>query len=103
LLPEVWVEAVEGELVVTRLRPSVLPVLRYRTGDAGEVRADACACGYHGLTITGLTGRSACLFHRPDGVEVDAWRLAVVLKYSRLRGFRLTQDGPESFRLEVAG
>jgi hypothetical protein len=89
LLPEVWVESVAGELVVTRLRPSVQPVLRYRTGDAGRVSPDACACGYHGLTITGFTGRSACSFRRPDGLEVDAWRLAVVLKYSRLRVFRL--------------
>ena len=42
-------KSVEGELVVTRLRESVLPLLRYRTGDAGEVerrvRAGAATAG----------------------------------------------------------
>jgi len=33
---------------------------------------------------------------------VDAWRLAVVLKYTRLGAFRLSQDGPQEFRLQVA-
>jgi phenylacetate-CoA ligase len=101
LLPDVFVEESEGELLLTRLRRSVLPLLRYRTGDAGRLVSDHCACGYHGLSIVGFTGRSVCLFERPDGTKVDAWRLVAVLKYTRLRAFRLTQGGPQDFCLEM--
>src|SRR6185503_9413810 len=51
LLPDVWVEEVEGELVLTRLRESVLPLLRYRTGDRGRVTDGDCRCGRRGRSI----------------------------------------------------
>jgi phenylacetate-CoA ligase len=103
LLPEVWLESVEGDLVVTRMRESVLPLLRYLPGDRGEVRADACACGYRGPSIVGLSGRRACAFVAPDGREVDAWQLAWAFQHHPLDGFRLTQESVEAFRLEMAG
>lgn len=103
LLPDVFVEESNGELLVTRLRSSVLPLLRYRTGDPGRVVEDHCGCGYHGLTIEGFVGRGVCLFERPDGVKVDAWRLVSALKYTRLRSFRLTQEGPRDFLMEIGG
>jgi phenylacetate-CoA ligase len=101
LVPDVWVESVAGELVVTRLRPSVLPLLRYRTGDHGEVARDACACGYHGWSITCFAGRRECTFLAPDGREADAWKLAWLFKHYPLDSFRLTQRGAEEFELEL--
>ena len=103
LLPDAWVESVDGELVVTRLRESILPLLRYRTGDRGEVRPDDCRCGYGGVSIEGLTGRRACAFFTPGGREVDAWQLAWVFRRHPLDGFRLTQEAPDAFRLETTG
>lgn len=101
LLPEVWVEAVGGELVLTRLRESVLPLLRYRTGDRGGVVDGGCRCGRSGRSIVGFTGRRECLFRTPDGGGVDAWRLAWLFKHYPLRGFRLTQRSPDAFLLEL--
>ena len=103
LLPDVFVESVAGELVVTRLRESVLPLLRYRTGDTGQVAPETCACGQRGFSVVGLAGRRACRFATPDGRTVDAWRLAWVFQHHPLDGFRLTQEAPERFRLETAG
>ena len=103
LLPDVWVESVDGELVVTRLRQSVLPLVRYRTGDRGWVSPDDCRCGYRGFSIHGLAGRSACSFRTPAGRDVDAWQLAWVFQHEPLAGFRLSQEGPEEFRLEMTG
>src|SRR5262249_58428732 len=51
LIPDVWVEGLAGELVVTRLRAGALPLLRYRTGDAGDIPADPCASGRAGPPI----------------------------------------------------
>ena len=101
LLPDVWVESLMGELVVTRLRPSLVPLLRYRMGDAGQVAFDECDCGYRGLTISGFSGRRACEFVGPDGDRVDAWKLARLFKHRALDGFRLTQVDRCEFCLEL--
>ena len=103
MVPDFWVESIAGDIVVTRLRPGLVPLLRYRTGDHGEVRRDDCACGYHGWSIIGLAGRHACIFVRPDGAEVDAWQLAWVFKHTPLSDFRVTQASPDCFLVEVAG
>jgi phenylacetate-CoA ligase len=102
LLPDVWVESEDGELLVTRLRDSVLPLLRYRVGDRGRVRVGCCGCGHRGLTITGLSGRRACSFVTPDGRAVDAWQLAWALQHHPLDRFRLVQQTRGVFRLETA-
>ena len=101
LAPDVWVESIEGDLVVTRLRESVLPLLRYRTGDRGTVRRDACPCGFHGWSIEGFEGRRACAFTTPDGATVDAWQLAFIFKHFGLGQFRLVQLAPQRFRLAL--
>lgn len=103
LAPDVWLEPGLEEVVVTRLRPSVLPLLRYRPGDSGTVRRDACRCGFHGWTLEGFGGRGACHFLTPAGRAVDAWQLAWVFKHHALRAFRLTQVEVERFELELAG
>ncbi|MCY1032959.1 coenzyme synthetase [Corallococcus sp. BB11-1] len=101
LAPDVWLEPDGAEVVVTRLRPGVLPLLRYQPGDTGTVSRDACACGFHGWTLTGFGGRGACAFHTPTGRSVDAWSLAWVFKHHPLRAFRLTQVSWEGFTLEL--
>jgi phenylacetate-CoA ligase len=109
LSPDVWVESLPpressagpGELVVTRLRPSALPLLRYRTGDSGIVSFETCPCGRRGWTIAGFEGRRACRFVDPSGGDVDAWQLAWLFKHHALDEFRLTQRGTSDFLLEV--
>jgi len=101
LTPEVWVEVEAGEVLVTRLRDSALPLLRYRTGDRARLVEGVCDCGRRGWSLLELAGRRACLFVRPDGVPVDAWGLAWLFKQVPLHGFRLVQTGPRAFRLEL--
>lgn len=43
--------AADGELVVTDLDNRLTPMLRYATGDLGEVRERACLCGRAGLML----------------------------------------------------
>jgi phenylacetate-CoA ligase len=103
LHPDVWVESVEGRIVVTRLRPSVLPLLRYRTEDDGAVVDESCRCGYRGRSVVGFRGRRACRFVTPDGRGVDAWALASVFKHQPLAAFQVSQVGPRRFRVAVSG
>ncbi|MBS2030317.1 MAG: phenylacetate--CoA ligase family protein [Deltaproteobacteria bacterium] len=101
LSPDVHVESVNGELVVTRLRESVLPLLRYLPGDRGDVQQLLCPCGLAGSSIVGLSGRSACRFVRPDGVDIDAWSLAWIFKHHALRAFQLIQRERERERFTL--
>jgi len=102
LVPDVWVESVDGVLAVTRLRASVLPLLRYLPGDRGAVDHEPCRCGHRGPSIVGLSGRRACTFVTPDGRSVDAWQLAWAFQHHPLDGFRLTQRTATDFRLDLA-
>jgi len=102
LAPDVWVESVESELVVTRLRPSAMPLLRYKTGDRGRVGFERCACGLRGWSISGFTGRRACWFENPRGEKVDAWQLAWLFKQFALTEFQMTQECPSRFLVEIA-
>ena len=101
LHPDVSVRSRDGWLDVTRLRDSPLPLVRYRTGDRGEVVEVPCACGAPGPSIVGFGGREACPFVRPDGTTVDAWTLAWLFKDIPLVGFQLAQVGRQDFHLAL--
>jgi phenylacetate-CoA ligase len=45
-------EVCDGELVITTLCREAMPLLRYRTRIACEMKSDKCACGRTGATIT---------------------------------------------------
>jgi phenylacetate-CoA ligase len=101
LHPDAWVEEVDGELAVTRLRDSPLPLLRYKTGDRGGVVDGPCPCGARGRSIVAFTGREPFAFRTPDGREVDAWALSWLFKDIPLTRFELAQIGPERFTLRL--
>lgn len=53
-----------GDLVITDLRNRVFPLIRYRTGDRGILRAESCRCG-----------RALPLMEQPQGRTTDVIRL----------------------------
>jgi phenylacetate-CoA ligase len=99
LHPDVRVESIHGELAVTRLRDSPLPLVRYLTGDRGEILDGACSCGVTGRSVIGFGGRRACAFLRADGREIDAWALSWLFKDVPLVRFQLAQLGARRFSL----
>lgn len=76
-----------GDLVITDLRNRVFPLIRYRTGDRGILRAEQCACG-----------RSLPMMEQPQGRTTDLIRLpsGAVLAH-RLMG--MFGNHPEAVRL----
>jgi phenylacetate-CoA ligase len=47
----------EGELVVTHLERTAMPLIRYRTGDITSIQQEPCACGRTHLRLMGIKGR----------------------------------------------
>jgi phenylacetate-coenzyme A ligase PaaK-like adenylate-forming protein len=89
-------ESVASELLVTNLRNSLFPLIRYRTGDLGEVaRRPPCACGFAGRDLERLEGRVASRFVAASGARVDPGQLQPLLSRLPVRQFQLIQSQGE--------
>lgn len=51
-----------GQLLITPLFPTPMPLLRYRIGDLGEIADGACPCGRSHLVLKSILGRSSEVF-----------------------------------------
>lgn len=80
-----------GELLATDLDNKLAPLLRYQTGDAGELARRSCACGRSGLQVR-LRGRMK------DFVETSSGRLYEAALIDRV----FPSDLP-FFQLDTAG
>lgn len=56
-----------GDIVITDLRNRVFPLIRYRTGDRGILRAEPCACGRSLPLMEPPQGRTTDLIRLPSG------------------------------------
>ena len=91
---DVFVEAVNEELIVTRfITPTIMPLIRYNTGDnVGWIGYDECSCGHKGLSLE-LLGRHNVDYVRISGVELRHELIAnIVDKFQKeLDGFVTTE------------
>ena len=106
-----------GELLVTFLRPTPMPFIRYRTGDIGELSNERCRCGRTSQIIKHLHGRTGEIYLTPDGrmFSPNFWcrtfmnpRLADAVKrfqiiYAKDGALRIKLIAPEGRRPEVEG
>jgi phenylacetate-CoA ligase len=60
----------EGELVVTSLGLTSMPLIRYRTGDLAAQVPGRCKCGRGLGLLTRVRGRTAHAIRRPDGAVI---------------------------------
>ncbi|WP_432738329.1 DVU_1553 family AMP-dependent CoA ligase [Maridesulfovibrio sp. FT414] len=47
----------KGEIVISTLSRRAMPLIRYRTGDVGSIKADACSCGLPLRRLGSVEGR----------------------------------------------
>lgn len=87
-------EGETGELVVTSLMQTHMPILRYRTGDKGHIDSQRCTCGYEGPRVH-LEGRIADTLVLPRAVKLDASELTALLS-DQVAGARFRYKGAPS-------
>jgi len=81
---DLWPEIVEpdeegyGELVYTTLRRSVMPLVRYRSGDVTRIIPTPCACGSRSVRLAKLKGRVDEMVVTSVG-NIAAWMLELVV------------------------
>jgi phenylacetate-coenzyme A ligase PaaK-like adenylate-forming protein len=93
-----------GEVVVTLLHNSEMPLLRYRLGDVAAMVPGPCACGCTLARLDVEIGRLEENVRAPDGALVHPRFLRSI--YERcvgpgLRAFHTTQEAPDLFRIEL--
>ncbi len=74
-----------GELVVTDLFNSGMPLIRYRTGDMVVLDDGYCSCGCTWRRIVGIGGRIVDMIIRPDGSRVEGLVIVNALHTSGVR------------------
>ena len=108
----IWVEIVdaagnplpdgrEGDIVVTNLLNTVMPFVRYRTGDIGALSADRCACGREQKVLRLITGRQHGAIVLPDGSHTDVLRLVKLIERFPVERLQVVQDSTESLTVLV--
>lgn len=94
-------EGCEGEIVVSNLYHTAVPVLRYRTGDFGVLDRSPCFCGRIEPRIVRLAGRSLTRFVLPDGRRYNPFDVfGEYLLTLPAAQFRMIQDGKLNIALQ---
>jgi phenylacetate-CoA ligase len=96
-----------GEIYVTHLRNSYMPLIRYRVGDLGSPLAGICTCGRELPLMQVSVTKESDVFQLPDGRSYsseifDYINLAVIKTYpSSILQFRVIQKKLDHFEIEV--
>ncbi|EOQ88628.1 AMP-binding enzyme domain protein [Leptospira yanagawae serovar Saopaulo str. Sao Paulo = ATCC 700523] len=69
-----------GEFVITGGRNPYLPLLRYKTGDFGEIEFGPCLCGDHFPRLRLLSGRKPVYFQKTNGDTINPIDVGRILR-----------------------
>jgi len=93
-------EGTTGELVISSIANSAMPLLRYRTGDTGALTSARCDCGALGPRIIKLAGKEISCFCLADGsLFSPTFFNDLFARFPSLREFQMTQRTTCSFQL----
>lgn len=83
----------KGEIVVTNLLSSAMPLIRYRTGDVGQLDSTECSCGRGLPLLSFVEGRQTDFLVTPSGRVMHA--LAIIYPIREAPGvaeFQVVQE-----------
>ena len=83
----------KGNLLITSLRNSVMPLIRYRLGDVGMLSENKCSCGRGLPMLKEISGRSVDYIKTPDGKIMHGINFDYLPKYflKEIKQFKIEQ------------
>jgi phenylacetate-CoA ligase len=88
-------DGTSGEIVITDLNNYAMPLIRYRTGDIGNLLLKSCSCGRGLPVIEKISGRAIDMIQLSDGNHIDGSFIFDII-YENLKDsierFRIIQD-----------
>lgn len=100
----VWLEAVDGKLLVTSLTNRLMPMIRYENGDAGELLDAECTCGLpFPLMAMGLCRQNDFIL-TPDGRRLHpSFFNRLLYGMTQIEEYQFIQETPRSLTLRFVG
>ena len=93
MLIEVDAETGPGEIIATNLFSMAMPMIRYRTGDIGELDHAPCSCGLELPRLKNVQGRQTDFLVTPSGKVVHALAAIYALReIAAVEKFQVLQD-----------
>ena len=100
----VYLEIVEGEVIVTSLVNQAMPILRYRLNDCAALKPGTCDCGRAHAMLANIQGRDADIIQLPDGRSLHSTAFCHVNRTLEEKGqevyyFQIVQESLNNIRL----
>lgn len=91
-----------GHLLLTRLHPGPMPLIRYRVGDLGVMSDRRCPCGRGFHTMESIQGRDTDVVLTPSGNRLIVHFFTGILNhFPEVESFQVTQESPEAILVRV--
>jgi len=93
----------DGDVIVTRLHPGPMPLVRYRVGDRAIPSASAgCPCGRNFALLEGVQGRDTDVIVTPDGNRLIVHFFTGILEYfGEIDSFQVVQTDPDRMIVRI--
>ena len=86
-----------GRVVVTRLEPGPMPLIRYETGDVAHFVDGACPCGRSLRRVSRILGRATDIVTTPGGDRLIVHFFTQIFEMiPQIAQFQVRQDRPEA-------
>jgi phenylacetate-CoA ligase len=91
-----------GEIVVSMMENRAMPLLRYRTGDAGTLLGDMCGCGSRIPRLSSLLGRKTVCFRLRSGTAFSPLTFNDLFsEFPSLSEFQITQEAMDRYEVLI--
>lgn len=113
-MPHVLVEIVDhsgtpvpagshGAILLTRLDPGAMPLIRYRVGDIGRMSGKyECPCGRGLEAMVGIDGRDSDVIITPNGNRLIVHFFTGIFEfYPSIHTFKVTQENIEEINVKI--
>ncbi|HEX3127354.1 MAG TPA: phenylacetate--CoA ligase family protein [Thermoanaerobaculia bacterium] len=91
-----------GHLLLTRLHPGPMPLIRYRVGDLGVMSGHPCPCGRGFATMESIQGRDTDVVVTPSGNRLIVHFFTGILNhFPEVESFQVVQETPGEILVRV--
>lgn len=91
-----------GHLLLTRLHPGPMPLIRYRVGDLGILSSAPCPCGRGFATMASVQGRDTDVVVTPSGNRLIVHFFTGILNhFPEVESFQVVQETPDGIVVRV--
>lgn len=91
-----------GHVIITRLHPGPMPLIRYKVGDIAVPKAGACTCGRSFGLLESIQGRDTDVVLTPGGNRLIVHFFTGILEhFSEIDAFQIIQEEVNSIQLNI--